>query len=625
MGDVRFGDYRLERMLGEGGMGQVWLARDRAGARVALKLLPVRLASDASFRLRFEREAQLAAGLRDPHLVAIHRHGSVDGQLFIEMDYVEGTDLGALLTARGPLQACAAVEILDQVAAALDTAHAAGLVHRDVKPSNILVRADGFAYLIDFGIARGVGQTGLTATGLAIGTWAYMAPERFNGVSDARTDIYSLACVLYECVTGRRPYGDTDPARQMHDHLMTAPPRPSTVRPAVPAALDEVIARGMAKSPGDRHPSAGEFARAARVAVGLPVETVAPQASSIAPAKTDPPPTRVETRLDERSGAVAGAADAGRDPGALDPPRERSSAGSEGVARTPTPTKVMSEPGPPPTRVQTRLAPPVPVRAPVPVHAPVPVAPTPAAYRPHVPVPVRGPYVRPPTPAYRTNYPVRAPMQARRWSGRRPVPVRPRGKWVAPRRRRGGVLSKVIGALVVVFLAPFAFAAGCFALIAAGTSSSSQETTMPRPPVVAESSEPNPGSPPTAAPSGSAVRDGKFEFAVTDVRTGVSRVGLQTPRGSFVIVALDVRNISDETKWFLPFGQKLVDEAGRTLDHDTAATAWQTVSHGQGYSFELPPGGAATTQLVFDLPADSTPSHLELHDFVLSGGVTVQL
>ncbi|MET7772330.1 protein kinase [Nocardia sp. NPDC005366] len=612
MGEARFGRYRLERLLGKGGMGQIWLARDPDGRRVALKLLPQELAADASYRIRFEREAELAAALRDPHLVTIHRHGEIDGRLYIDMEFVEGTDLAARLAAEGPMAVRVAVDILGQVAAALDTAHRAGLVHRDVKPANILVRPDGFTYLIDFGIAHRAGQTAVTATGLAIGTWAYMAPERFSGRSDARTDVYSLACVLYECLTGRRPYGNTDPAQQMRGHLLIDPPPAATLNPAIPRALDHVIARGMAKEPAERYPTAGEFAGAARAATGMPPEDFPPQPSSIPagsqPAPTErlpdgPAPTRVEaptpTRVETRK----------PNPGSAQPYPAP-------AARMPTPTAVMPEPGPTPTRVETRLD-----------VAAGDYPPVPAVYQPN-------PYVRPPAPPPgRRWYPRRPPVGGQwgtvRWPSRGPAQVMPPHRPVprrrrAPKRRRGGVLTKVIGALVVIFLAPFAFAAGCFALIATGTSGSDGSTAA-RPPVVAEES-PGPGESSSGpAPAGTAVRDGKFEFAVTGVESGVDRVGLQSPRGTYLIVSLDVRNISDETKWFLPFGQKLVDSRSRAIDHDTTATAWQTLGHGQGYSFEVAPGGSATTQLVFDIPADATPNHLELHDFILSGGTSVYL
>ncbi|MET8653338.1 protein kinase domain-containing protein [Nocardia aurea] len=727
MGDARFGRYRLQRLLGKGGMGQIWLARDPEGRRVALKLLPPELAADASYRIRFEREAELAAALRDPHLVSIHRHGEVDGRLFIDMEYIEGTDLEARLAAGGPMTAHEAVDILAQVAAALDTAHRAGLVHRDVKPSNILVRPDGFTYLIDFGIAQRAGQTGVTAAGFAIGTCAYMAPERFNGKADARTDVYSLACVLYECLTGQRPYGDADPARQMHAHLMIAPPRASTVDPTITPALDAVIARAMSKEPANRHRSAGEFARAARAAIGHSLGSVAAPAGppSVAAPAGPPsvpapaghpsvfPPTRPPSGAADASPFVASAASdpatagesergatekyprARRHPGVevsagvLDgesgvaggpraaadsstpsdgpPPGSTSAGAPSGIpaddpARVPSPTKIITE-APTPTRVDPRPLPPVrhdptpAQRYPVdetPGPEPTKVMPAPgptptrvetrldpaagaalaASYRPVPAVYQPNPYFRPPVrPAPPVPRPyTRRPPAARsqwgavRWPSRGPVPVapprRPAPRRRVPKRRRGGVLRKVIGALVVIFLAPFAFAAGCFALIAGGSSGGSDSA---RPPAVADE---NPGSGSGGsgpAPAGAAVRDGKFEFAVTGIESGVGRVGLQSPKGTYLVVTLAVRNISDEKKWFLPFGQKLVDSRSRALDHDTTATAWQTLGHGQGYSFELAPGASGTTQLVFDIPSDATPNHLELHDFVLSDGVSVFL
>ena len=192
-----FGRYRLLTLLGRGGMGEVWRAHDTAiGRVVALKLLPPHLAGDQVFQERFRREAYAAAALNEPHVVPIHNFGEIDGRLYVDMRLVEGADLQTMLS-DGPLEAARAVMIVEQVATALDAAHQIGLVHRDVKPHNILVAKFDFAYLIDFGIARAADQTGLTSTGSTIGTWAYMAPERFSsGKADARADIYSLACVL---------------------------------------------------------------------------------------------------------------------------------------------------------------------------------------------------------------------------------------------------------------------------------------------------------------------------------------------------------------------------------------------------------------------------------------------
>ncbi|BDT93694.1 hypothetical protein IFM12275_36700 [Nocardia sputorum] len=297
-----FGSYDLQRLLGRGGMGEVWLAHDRDGRAVALKVLSAAFSADALYRRRFEREARLGARARNPHIVPIHAFGEVDGHLFLEMAYIEGTDLGTRLKS-GPLPPDRAVDVIAQAAEALDAAHAAGLVHRDVKPGNILLHPSGFVYLIDFGIARAADGTALTATGLVVGTLGYMAPERFTGTVDARSDVYSLACVLYETLTGQPPYGAGDPAQQMRAHLMAEPPRVSPAVSGVPAALDDVIARGMAKEPDARYDSAGEFAAAASAALNRSasarpsapvVRSTAPDGRSptrIMPAATSAQPT----------------------------------------------------------------------------------------------------------------------------------------------------------------------------------------------------------------------------------------------------------------------------------------------------------------------------------------------
>ena len=208
MEGTSFGRYRLLGLLGRGGMGEVWRAYDTASDNrtVAIKLLPPHLAADETFVQRFRREAEAAAQLNNPHIISIHNYGEIEGRLYVDMRLVEGRDLAEVL-AGGPLAPERAVRIIGQVALALRAAHKIGLVHRDVKPSNILVDEDDFAYLIDFGIARGAGQTGLTGTGTMIGSWHYMAPERLGArEADARADIYALACVLYECLTGSRPF-----------------------------------------------------------------------------------------------------------------------------------------------------------------------------------------------------------------------------------------------------------------------------------------------------------------------------------------------------------------------------------------------------------------------------------
>lgn len=264
-----FGRYRLEELLGEGGMGQVYRAFDTETDRtVALKVLPPRLNDDPEFERRFRREAQIAAGLTDPHIVPIHQYGEVDGRLYVDMRLVDGRDLGRVIAeSGGRLEPWRAVAIIEQVATALDSAHAAGLVHRDVKPSNILIAANDFAYLIDFGIARALTDTAMTSTGHTIGTLTYMAPERFSGLAGPGSDIYSLTCVLFQCLTGRAPFAGDSVEQQLAGHLSAAPPLPSWDGPHIPAAFDAVIAKGMAKNPADRYRSATELAAASRMAL----------------------------------------------------------------------------------------------------------------------------------------------------------------------------------------------------------------------------------------------------------------------------------------------------------------------------------------------------------------------
>ncbi|MGZ8814007.1 MAG: serine/threonine-protein kinase, partial [Mycobacterium sp.] len=269
MDGTPFGRYKLVELLGRGGMGDVWRAYDTVTDRVvAVKVLPAHLADDQTFQERFRREARAAAGLNNPHVVPIHDFGEIDGRLFVDMRLIEGEDLGTLLRS-GPLPPQRAIKIIEQIALALFAAHRIGLVHRDVKPSNILVTEDDFAYLIDFGIARVAGEAGLTDTGAAVGTWAYMAPERFStGAADARADVYALTCVLYEALTGESPF----PAKTLEQiataHMLQPPPKPSTVRPQIPQAMDQVITTGMAKEPDQRYASTKDLATAARAAVG---------------------------------------------------------------------------------------------------------------------------------------------------------------------------------------------------------------------------------------------------------------------------------------------------------------------------------------------------------------------
>lgn len=271
MAESSFGRYQLQGLLGRGGMGQVYRAYDTQTDRiVAIKLLPENLAEDKEFEHRFRREARTAASLNDPHVVPIHSFGEIDGRLYVDMRLVEGRDLTKFIAENGGrLSPAQTVAIIEQTAAALDSAHQVGLVHRDVKPSNILVAdARNFVYLIDFGIARATTDTALTQTGMTMGTLAYLAPERFRGITDPRADVYALACTLYECLTGARPYPGDSFEEQISGHLHAPPPRPTATRRDVPPAFDAVVARGMAKDPEARYQTVTELAEAARAALG---------------------------------------------------------------------------------------------------------------------------------------------------------------------------------------------------------------------------------------------------------------------------------------------------------------------------------------------------------------------
>ena len=271
-----FGRYQLLELLGRGGMGEVWRAYDTGTERVvALKLLSANVADDGVFQERFRREARSAAGLDEPHVVPIHDFGEIDGRLFVSMRLIKGHNLDDLLE-DGPLPPDRAVGIIEQIASALHAAHEIGLVHRDVKPSNILVAQDDFAYLIDFGIARATEDNALTDTGVPIGTWAYMAPERFQGgVPDARTDIYALACVLFEALTGELPFAANTLEQIVVAHMLQPPLQPSELQARVPAAMDQVIATAMAKEPGQRYATTKDLASAARGALTNSVRSAA--------------------------------------------------------------------------------------------------------------------------------------------------------------------------------------------------------------------------------------------------------------------------------------------------------------------------------------------------------------
>lgn len=379
---ARFGPYELRGLIGRGGMGEVYEAFDREQNRVvALKLLPEALIRDEGFVERFRRESFAAARLSDPHVIPIHRYGDIDGRLYLDMRLVRGRDLGQVIAQDGPLPLSRTVSFIAQAAEALDAAHADNLVHRDVKPTNLLVTRQDFVYLVDFGIAHvfGLSTSGqaLTATGATIGTLDYMAPERFTGRGevDARTDVYSLACVLYECLTGQRPYPVDGLPGLMHAHLEAPPPRAGAVRPDVPPALDRVIAIGMAKDPADRYPGTGELARAATLAVHgtvrppgvgvtLPGVGVPPPAAPGRPAGPSTDPALAPTRLRK----IPAPGPSGTGPvfgGGWSTP-------TPGSTPTSTPIPISAPPSgpPPPPRFAPPAAGPVPAGGPAPRRGP---------------------------------------------------------------------------------------------------------------------------------------------------------------------------------------------------------------------------------------------------------------
>ena len=269
-----FGGYRVEGVAGRGGMGIVYRATQIAlGRTVALKLITPVVATDAAFRERLQRESHLLASVDHPNVITVYEAGEAEGQLFMSMRYVDGMDLRSLLVAQGPLPPMTAVRIVAQVAGALDAAHATGLVHRDVKPANVLLEQHGAthrAYLSDFGLTKRANlATAITGSGQWVGTLDYTAPEQIDGRPvDARTDVYSLGCVLFESLTARAPYVRESDAAKLWAHMREAPPSARDVRPELPDELDHVIARAMAKDPEHRYQSAGALGHAALAAAG---------------------------------------------------------------------------------------------------------------------------------------------------------------------------------------------------------------------------------------------------------------------------------------------------------------------------------------------------------------------
>jgi eukaryotic-like serine/threonine-protein kinase len=286
-----FGRYELLDSIGRGATGEVFRALDTAtDEMVAVKVLEKELAEDPEFAEQFSREMSLAADLRDPHVVPINNYGEINGRLYTDTLLIEGRTLGSLIRNEGGrLSPTRSVAIIEQIAATLDKAHRAGLVHRNVKPSNILVAAGDFVYLTDFGIPYGA-----STTSPAPDAGAYTAPESFSGATDSRADVYSLACVLYKCLTGQQPYTADGFEQQRAAHLTAPPPRPSTSAPAVSPTFNAVIAAGMAKNPNARYQTASQLAAAARAALD----------NRFTPPPSPPPPAKPQREPDVASPPV---------------------------------------------------------------------------------------------------------------------------------------------------------------------------------------------------------------------------------------------------------------------------------------------------------------------------------
>jgi serine/threonine protein kinase len=271
----RVAGYRIEREIGRGGMAVVYRARDlRLDRTVALKLLAPELARNDTFRRRFTHESRAAAAIDHPHIVPVFEAGETDGVLYIAMRYVEGSDLRHLLDRQGPLAPAVALRIAAQVASALDAAHEHGLVHRDVKPGNILVARGTdsdhpeYAYLTDFGLTKkSLSLTGFTTVGQFVGTLDYVAPEQISGKPvDGRCDVYGFACVVYESLAGRPPFRRDDDMALLWAHQYDEPPPLTESRPDLPPDVDAVLNKGLAKSPDARYDTCLAFVAALRVA-----------------------------------------------------------------------------------------------------------------------------------------------------------------------------------------------------------------------------------------------------------------------------------------------------------------------------------------------------------------------
>ena len=345
------GGYAVESLLGRGGMSAVYLAEDpKLGRKVALKVMSEELAENDAFRTRFVREAQMAANLEHPSIVPVYDAGDSDGVLYLAMRVIRGTDLRRVITEGGPMDPERAITLLRQVASALDAAHRAGLVHRDVKPANVLLSREGddeHAYLTDFGLTKHVSsRSGLTKTGTFMGTIDYVAPEQIRGNEvDGTTDLYSLGCVLYECLTSEVPFPKDQDVAILFAHLEDDRPKVTDHRADLPPEIDEVVAKAMARSPEDRFDTCLGFIAAAREALGVtsssgPAVAVVPSATVFAV-----PPVPAEPKLEPHPsfpprGPAVPAADASATPTDTSVPPADTSVPPSDVSTPPADTSV---------------------------------------------------------------------------------------------------------------------------------------------------------------------------------------------------------------------------------------------------------------------------------------------
>jgi serine/threonine protein kinase len=279
-----FAGYRIDSRVGRGGMGVVYRATDLSLDRpVALKVLTEELANDPEFRRRFVSESKLAASLDHPNIIPIHAAGEHDGILFIAMRLVPGDDLRTILRAHGRLEPERAIPLIAQIASALDSAHAHGLVHRDVKPANVLVTPEDHVYLTDFGLSKRVGaNTEATRTGMVLGTLDYIAPEQIRGETIGPfTDVYSLGCMITHLLTGQVPFIVPTDEGKMWAHFSEPPPKPSARVPELGGSFDAVVTRAMSKRPRDRYVTAGEVGTAMVAAAGRPARRAGPTAAAL--------------------------------------------------------------------------------------------------------------------------------------------------------------------------------------------------------------------------------------------------------------------------------------------------------------------------------------------------------